>query len=147
MDKRLWPDRGDLRELGRPWKLATFAVAMALLAAGALHWKVPDWDLGITAIMGTLTYVGAPWSVRVLVTCVRERPRGAWFAALLSLVIAWVVVDGVYVAYHRACGHMMFRRWNLLLSSALYFMAGTFWLYRGTLRELAREVRAVLRRA
>jgi hypothetical protein len=145
MSSQLLPDRAFFRELLRPWKLGTFAVAMALLLAGAVRYRVSDWDVGITILMGSLTYLCAPWSVRVLVVCLRERPRLAAWWVLLSLGVAWAVIDGAYVAYHTLRGNAMLREWNLGLSSALYFMAGTFWLYRGSLRELLDDVRRALR--
>jgi hypothetical protein len=147
MSSRLRPDRAYFRECLRPWKLGTFAVAMALLLTGAVVYRVSDWDVGITIVMGSLTYLCAPWSVRVLIVCVRERPRGAAWWMVASLSVAWVVVDGVYVAYHTLVGNRMLRGWNLLLSSALYFMAGIFWLYRGSLRELLVDVCRALRRS
>jgi hypothetical protein len=147
MSTSLLPDRSFFRELLRPWKLFTFAVAMALLLWGAVKFRVSDWDVGITIIMGVLTYLCAPWSVRVLLICVRERPRFWWWWMVAALVVALAVVDWVYVAYHTLLGNQMYRWWNLRLSSATYFLAGTFWLYRGTLRELRNDLRAVFRPA
>ena len=144
MNSDLLPDRAYFGELLRPWKLGTFAVAMALLLAGAVVYRVSDWDVGITILMGSLTYLCAPWSVRVLVVCTRGEPRRSAWWMLVSLLVAWVVVDGVYVAYHTCVGNRMLRGWNLGLSSALYFMAGIFWLYRGSLSELVDDVRRAL---
>jgi hypothetical protein len=146
MSQPLLPDRSYFRELLRPWKLFTFSVAMVLLLCGAVKFRVSDWDVGITIIMGALTYLTAPWSVRVIVTCLRERPRFWWLWMLAALLVALAVVDWVYVAYHTLVGNQMLRWWNLRLSSATYFCAGTFWLYRGTLRELLNNLRTVLRR-
>jgi uncharacterized membrane protein len=77
----------------------------------------------------------------------RERPRFWWLWLLAALLVALAVVDGAYVAYHTLVGNRMYRWWNLRLSSAMYFLAGTFWLYRGTLRDLLDDLRAVLGRA
>lgn len=41
-DAGLLPDRAYLAELGRPWKLVTFAVGMAWLLYGALSYEIPD---------------------------------------------------------------------------------------------------------
>jgi hypothetical protein len=146
MSASLLPDRAFFRELLRPWKLFTFAVAMVLLLWGAVEFKVSDWDVGVTIIMGALTYLCAPWSVRVLLTCLRERPRSWLLWMLAALLVALAVVDWVYLAYHTWVGNRMYRWWNLRLSSATYFLAGTFWLYRGTMRELLNDLRAVLAR-
>ena len=57
-----------LRELLRPWKLFTFAVGMAWLLYGATHYNIPDWDVGISVIMGLLTYITSPMAVRILLS-------------------------------------------------------------------------------
>jgi len=123
------------RELVRPWKLFTFGVAMALLLYGAVTFKIADWDVGITLIMGSLTYATAPWSVATLMDAVRYRSNGWLVRIVVALAIAWFVVDGAYWLYHTAVGNVMYREDNLLVSSIIYFMAGLFWLYRGTLKE------------
>lgn len=124
-----------LSELARPWKLLTFGVAMTLLLAGSLTLRIPDWDAGITLIMGCLAYVCAPWSVRVLLYAVSRplcRRPGLTFASLLA---AWFCVDGVYVLYHTAMGNIMLRFDNFCVSLPVYFLAGSFWLYAGTSRD------------
>ena len=131
----LLPGPAYWRELVRPWKLFTFGVAMALLLYGAVTFKVADWDVGITLIMGPLTYVTAPWCVATLMDAVRYRSSGWLFRVAAALAIAWFVVDGAYWLYHTAVGNLMYREDNLVLSSIIYFMAGLFWLYRGTLKE------------
>ena len=72
---RWLPWRAELAELARPWKLATFAIAMALLLFGALYMHVGDWDVGVTLLMGTLTYATAPTVVRT--NCRRTRSTGS----------------------------------------------------------------------
>lgn len=123
------------RELVRPWKLFTFGVAMALLLYGAVSFEIADWDVGITIIMGSLTYATAPWSAATLIDAARHRSSGWLFRVAAALAMAWFVVDGAYWLYHTAVGNLMFRGDNLVLSSIIYFMAGLFWLYRGTLKE------------
>jgi hypothetical protein len=137
------PNRSDCRELVRPWKLSTFGVGMAWLLYGALTYGFSDWDLGVSVLMGGLTYLTAPWAVRTILVCLRERPKRwlLWVAA--ALVVAWAVVDGSYVAYHTALHHSMLRAENFRASAAMYFLAGTLWLYRGTLRQLVQHLRKV----
>jgi hypothetical protein len=65
----------------------------------------------------------------------------------ISVFVAWIVVDGVYVLYHTLLGNQMLRVENFYASSALYFLAGSIWLYRGSVREFLSNVRAVLRNA
>lgn len=134
----LIPDPAYWRELVRPWKLFTFCVAMALLLYGAVVYEIADWDVGITLIMGSLTYATAPWSAATLIDAARHRSRGWLYRAAAALTMAWFVVDGAYWLYHTAVGNpMLFRADNLVISSLIYFMAGLFWLYRGTLKEFA----------
>ena len=137
------PDRAALAELARPWKLATFAIAMALLLYGAIEFGIGDWDVGVTLIMGTLTYVTAPSVVRTLIRILRERPPGWLPATIAASSIAWFVIDGVYLAYHSLAGNPIYREDNFRASTPIYFMAGLFWLYRGSVRELLDNVRAL----
>lgn len=51
------PDRADLAELARSWKLSSFAIGMAWLLFGALTYGISDWDVGISLLMGGLTYL------------------------------------------------------------------------------------------
>lgn len=62
------------RELRRPWKLATLAGGMAWLLYGALAHDFADWDVGISLLMGGLTFLCAPWTLRALWFCLRDRP-------------------------------------------------------------------------
>jgi hypothetical protein len=143
----LLPGPTDLRELIRPWKVLTFAIGMAWLLFGALNYGIADWDVGISLLMGGLTYLFAPWSVRTILTASRNRPP-YWILKIgIAVFVAWIVVDGVYVLYHTMLGNQMFRIENFCASSALYFLAGSMWLYRGSVREFLSNVRAVLRNA
>jgi len=139
----LLPDRTYIAELRRPWKLATFAIGMIWLLYGALNYDISDWDVGISLLMGGLTYLCAPWSVRVILFSLRHRQRHwlLWIAA--ALAVALVVIDCVYYAYHTIAGNQMLRLENFYASTALYFLAGTIWLYRGSLRDFAREIKAL----
>jgi hypothetical protein len=51
------------------------------------------------------------------------------------------------VLYHTLMGNEMFRIENFYASSALYLLAGSIWLYRGSLREFLANVRDVFRSA
>jgi len=141
------PNGSDLRELIRPWKLCVFAIGMTWLLFGALNYGIADWDVGISVLMGGLTYLLAPWTLRTILLGLRYRARH-WLPKIgVALFVAWFVVDGVYVLYHTAMGNQMFRAENFYASSALYLLAGAVWLYYGSLRELLANVRTVVRRA
>lgn len=130
-----------LRELRRPWKLVSFAVGMAWLFYGALTYKFGDWDIGISVLMGGLTYLCAPWTVLTIIACLRGRHPcwPIWLAA--ALVVAWAVTDGSYTTYNEIMRHPMDRSANFLASAAFYFLAGTIWSYQGSSRQLIQEFR------
>ena len=130
-----------MKEYLRPWKLATFACGLGLVIAGAFYFPAPDWDVPISLIMGTLAYLTAPWSLRVLV----ER---RWRALPGALAATWFTVDGCYWLYWRQVNPValeMIRGVNFFASLALYGICGILWLYRGSLRDMANEAREVLR--
>lgn len=138
------PDRAALLELKRPWKLATFAIAMALLLYGAVFFHIGDWDVGVTLLMGTLTYSLAPSGARAFARALRERSAHAAVDLLVAAVLAWFVIDGVYLAWHLSVGNPIYRADNAMASTPIYGMAGLFWLYRGSVRELLANLRSVL---
>lgn len=136
------PGRQYFRELLRPWKLATFGIGMFWLLYGAVCYDICDWDVGISLIMGGLTYIFAPWSVMVIYNSIRYRP-GAWPLHIAAAFIpAMFAVDWVYWLYHSAAGNHMLRWENFKVSMALYFICGIIWCYRGSLTELLLELRS-----
>jgi len=135
------PDHSYLRELRRPWKLATLAVGMAWLFYGALCYDISDWDVGVSLIMGGCTYLWAPWSVTTIFRALRHRPRLWPLHLVTALIPALFTVDWAYWIYHTAIGNRMLRWENFKTSLALYFLCGILWCYRGTLRELVRDIR------
>lgn len=141
-----WIDLGYIKELKRPWKLTTFSLGMGWLVYGALYLHISDWDIGISLLMGGLTYLLAPWSVTAIAAGIRWRGKAWLLKILVALFLAWLTVDGVYVAYHSLRGNVIFRRENFFTSSALYFLAGIVWAYRGSLRELLQDIQNVNKR-
>lgn len=132
----------DLPEYLRPWKLVTLAIGIFLLIAGSFYTPAPDWDIPISLIMAFFAYLTAPWSMRVIL----ERQWIYWPAMLFAV---WFSVDGCYALYWyfknpAALAYM--RDANFPASLSLYGMCGVVWLYRGSLRELASELRRVLKR-
>jgi hypothetical protein len=136
----LIPDHCYLSELLRPWKLITFALGMAWLIYGARVYGICDWDVGISLIMGGLTYAFAPWSVLVLHQALRYRRKGWGVQTVAALLPAMFAVDWVYWLYHTAMGNRMLRWENFKVSMALYFICGIAWCYQGSLKELCREL-------
>jgi hypothetical protein len=142
------PDPAYWRELWRPWKLATFCGAMAVLLYGALVMDISDWDVGVTLLMGLETYVLAPWCAQLLWRAWRERPVGAatLVRVVVSAAVAVFVVDTSYVIYHRWAGNTMLRADNFQASMPLFYLAGVLWSWRGTVGELVARVRTALAR-
>ncbi|MDP2681704.1 MAG: hypothetical protein Q8P28_02705 [Deltaproteobacteria bacterium] len=133
------PDRKYFSELRRPWKLATFGIGMLWLLYGAVYYDICDWDVGISLIMGGLTYVFAPWSVITIYNSIRFRPHAWPLRVVAALVPAMFAVDWVYWLYHSAVGNQMLRWENLKVSMALYFICWIVWCYRGSLTDIVRE--------
>lgn len=123
--------RASLHELLRPWKLATLAIGVGLMIAGVFYYRISDWDVGISIVMPVLTYITAPWCVRVFL----GRHFRLYPAALFW---TWFTVDGIYWFYHRFVGNEMLRAENFTTSTPLFLLMGCFWLYRGGLRDFQR---------
>ena len=138
------PDKEYARELIRPWKFVTFCIAMSWLLYGALFYYIADWDVGITLIMGGLTYLMALWSMYIFLSAIRYRPKYWIFHILAALIVGLFVVDWVYMAYHTLMGNKTFRYANFITSAPIYLMAGAVWLYRGSLRELWGNLKKVV---
>lgn len=136
-----FPDKKYYLELIRPWKLFSFCVAMSFLLYGAVNYEIRDWDVGITILMCVLTYLMAPWSVYIILSAIRYRTRYWVFHIIAALIAGLFVVDWVYMLYHTIVGNQTYREANFYASTPLYFMAGAFWLYRGTLKEFIANVK------
>jgi len=135
------PDEAYFRELIRPWKLVTFCIAMSWLLYGAIFYDIKDWDIGVTLLMGGLTYLMAPWSVYIILSAIRYRNNYWYLQIIAALVAGLFVVDWVYMAYHTLVGNHTYRDANFYASAPLYFMAGAVWLYRGSLKEFLENVK------
>ena len=126
-----------LSEYLRPWKLTTLATGIALLIIGSFYYDAPDWDIPISFIMAILTYLTAPWSLRVIL----ERQWRLWPVMLLA---TWFTVDGCYAIYWSLKDPValeMMRSANFPASLSLYGMCGILWLYRGSLGQLRSDVK------
>lgn len=128
-----------MNEFLRPWKLVTLAIGIALLIVGAHIEQLPDWDVGISVLMAVLTYLTAPWAVRVFV-------QRRWKMMPIALMLAWLTIDGIYFAWNsQRLGPLMddFRRANWPASTCLYLLCGMIWLYRGSLKDFAASLQAL----
>lgn len=91
--------------------------------------------------MGGLTYLFAPWTVSVLVNVVKLKPPRWPLYLIGSLLPAMLAVDWSYWLYHTAVGNRMIRWENFKVSSALYFICGIIWSYRGSVHEMVRDIK------
>lgn len=121
-----------MNELLRPWKLASLAAGIGILCYGAVYVGAPDWDCTFSVIQALLTYVLAPWSLRVAY----ER---RWPELPASVVAAWFTVDGAYMVYWTIVdpAALVMRDANFAASLPLYYICGMIWMWRGSMRELA----------
>jgi len=111
-----------------PLNLATFVLGIALLIFGADYYQFPDWDVGISLIMGTLTYLTAPFFIHSVIY--RNN-------LILATFLLWFTVDGSYVLYNSLLGHEYFRLENFYASICLYLLAGMIWYFLPKWREYA----------
>jgi hypothetical protein len=113
---------------------------MLWLIYGALCYGISDWDVGISIVMGGLTYIFAPWSVITIYNLLRLRPPAWPLRIIAALIPAMFAVDWVYWLYHSAVGNKMLRWENFKVSMALYFICGLLWCYCGSLRDFVTEL-------
>ena len=100
------------------YNLVTFIIGLGLLIFGAYYYKFPDWDVGISLIMGTLTYLTAPYFIESVI----KRKN-----LILATFWLWLSVDGSYVLYNSLLDHEYFRLENFYASLCLYMLAGVIW--------------------
>ena len=120
-----------MREYLRPWKMTTLAIGLGLLLVGADYYHAPDWNYTISFIMAILTYLSAPWVVRVFMS-------RNWKMMPLGLFFYYFTVDGCYWLYWTTVEPeaLAMREANFYASSCLYWLCGFIWLHSGSLKEL-----------
>lgn len=123
-----------MNELIRPWKLITFSIGFGLLIFGALYTKFSDWDIGVSIIMAVLTYITAPWSIRIIIA-------RRWKYFPLVIFYGWLSVDGSYCAWHSFMGNQMLRDGQWQCSLALWLLCGFIWMWEGSLSDLFKSAR------
>ena len=127
------------KELLRPWKLITFSIALGYYIWGAYRYKCPTWDVSVSILMGVLTYLFAPWTVKSIYFLIRKRPKH-WIRSLaICSIVIYACASGSYELYN--WWHLGYwpppTYWvNLYYSSLIFFAAGMLWKFEGTLKEL-----------
>ena len=110
----------NLRPLLSHWKLVTLFGGLAALIAGSYYENLPDWDIGISIIMGLLTFWTAP-------LCIKWAYTRNWRMLPIGLFLAWFTIDASYCLYNAALGHAYFRDANWPASTVLYLLMGFIW--------------------
>jgi hypothetical protein len=129
-----------LREIVRPWKLATLAWGVGSLLYGAAVEQAPDWDVGVSLLMAAVAYLSAPQAIRLLGSL-------EWRKVLLGLALVWFGADGCYAIYWSIKDPValaLMRDANLLPSTCLYLLCGMVWRPRSSLLDGLRAVSAAL---
>ncbi|MBP9855519.1 MAG: hypothetical protein KBD53_11685 [Candidatus Omnitrophica bacterium] len=128
-----------LRELLRPWKLITFGLALTYYIWGAFHYQLPTWDVPISIIMSSMTYIFAPWVVKSLIYICTERPHYSFGKIIVCVMVTYAAASGSYEVYHMTIGmgyHPPTYWINLYYSTLIFLAAGIFWKFEGTFNEL-----------
>ena len=110
-----------LEHYGNTWNLATLVIGIGLLIAGSFYYDAPDWDIPISLIMASFSYLTAAWSLNVLV-------KREWRMFPLMLFFTWWTVDGCYALYwyfKNPVALDLMRDANWPASLALYWACGT----------------------
>ena len=126
-----------LKEYKRPWKLFSLFIGLSLLIYGSYYCRAIDWDIPISLIMAFLTYISAPWSLRVLMERQWRRLPAMAFAT-------WFSVDGCYWLYWRYENPLaleLMREASFPASLCLYGICGVIWLYQGSLKNLVLDAK------
>jgi len=112
-----------------------------MLIAGSFYYDAPTWDIPISIIMAFLTYLAAPWSMRVIL-------NRQWKNFPLMMFFTWLSVDGSYWIYWKLKNPIvlpMMREANFFASLAIYGICGVVWCYRGSLKDFYYEIRQCIK--
>ena len=102
------------------FNLATLCFGLLALVAGSIYENLPDWDIGISLLMGLLTFFTAP-------LCIKWIIQRNYKMMPIGILFAWLTIDVSYCLYNFLLEHPYFREANFSASTPLYFMMGLFW--------------------
>ncbi len=132
-----------IQELCRPWKLITLLMAVTYYIGGAYYYQCPTWDVPISIIMSFLTYLFAPWTVDSIFYLIKFKPKNWILKICLCLIVVYSVASGSYELYN----YWNLGYWppptywvNLYYSTLIFFAAGMLWRFKGSFRELIKDV-------
>lgn len=116
-----------LNFLFRPWKIITYFIATIGLALLSLFIDDPTWDISISIIMATLTYLLSSYSVGSVYRAYKYKYHPIkYLFPIFSLLIASSWSYDLYNFF--SIGHLPIS-WaeNLILSSIVFVVSGIFW--------------------
>jgi hypothetical protein len=139
-----------LSGLLQPWRLGLLFVGLSTLIIGGRIERAPDWDDGISWIMGLFAYATAPTAIRLLEKVAKtawQQHQFAWKPLMFSLGLFYLGVDGLYYlywSYFDPWALEQMRSANAFASVFLYALAGYVWKPNGTLCDGLRATSAAL---
>lgn len=117
-------------------KFLAFLIGMAWLLYGAMFFDYPDWDIGVSLLMGCSTYLVAGWCWKSIKEPVK------W---PLIAMLAWLCVDGSYWLYWSLVDpSVMIREGQWLMSLCLFLLAGFVFATAEDLQEYLCNLQSVV---
>lgn len=131
-------------ELLRPWKFSGYAIGMIVFVAGAYDLQLPTWDVGVSILMSAYCFLGAPWATAAVIEGYKER---SWRRFMFGACAVYAIGSGSYEIYNTLrMGQHPPTYWpNLFFSVPVTLVAGLIWGFPGSLRDLGKNMRSVLR--
>lgn len=102
-----------------------------MLLVGSLYENLPDWDFGLSIVMGCSTYLCAAYTISSIQT-------RYWF---VGVALMWWCVDGSYVLYSELMNNPYVREANIYASTPLYLLYGIVLSYNKSMKEFVYEVK------
>lgn len=113
-----------MAEYLKPWKLIAFIGGLLVLIAGSRLTPAPDWDIPVSIIMATATYIFHPYALRFK----------NFDEVMGSIAAMYLSVDGFYAIYWAIENPLvlqLMRSANAPASACLYLVAVLYWNYAG----------------
>lgn len=113
--------------LFRPWKITFFILAISGLSTLSFFANDPTWDVGVSLLMGTLTFIFSTYTIFGFYNFLQTKKISIHF--FNSIFFFFLSAGWSYDFYNYfKIGHIP-NSWseNLILSSFVYVLAGFFW--------------------
>lgn len=134
-----------MTEYMRPWKLVTLVLVVNALVYGSMAEDHAPTSVIVARVVTMLvTYMTAPWGVRVVIARRwRWLPLALFYAwlCIVSAAVVWMVPRAGIVEFEDFA-----RDFNLWPSVRWYLFCGFLWLYRASMADFKRELSALAHR-